>query len=214
MRIGAQRRERRAVPEHPRGRDAVQVERHHERHLRVDRSPAPARGSLLPGRARPRPAWRRAARSRQRSHLRPPPAVPREVRPTAAQSCRRRAVRHCRRRTIDRHDLDVAALLEDAERAAEIGAGATPRRQERRAAMHLKIGVAARHRIERGDLLLAFDDQNPMHAGPLRCCLFIAQAARRGKRIAHACTAARSAPNFGDRWPGAAAHHLQAGDER
>ena len=190
MRIGAQRRERRAVPEHARGRDAVQVERHHERHLFVDHRPRPLedrsfRVELVLGL---HGAMQREVDGISRGGLRlqcleklarePRKAVGGERSGTAGDSA------------IDRHDLDVAALLEDAERAAEIGAGATPRRQERRAAMHLKIGVAARHRIERGDLLLAFDDQNPMHAGPLSM-LSVHRAGGASRQADRACLYSR-----------------------
>jgi len=85
---------------------------------------------------------------------------------------------------IDRHDLDVVAPLEHLERAAEIGAGAAPRREQRRAAMDLKVGVAAWHRIEGGDLLLAFDDQHPTHSGLPRALPVhpAARAARQARR--------------------------------
>ncbi len=161
MGIGLEGNDAGTVAQHPRGGDAVQIERGDEGHGGAEQRPgalqdeafgimlADGAHRAMQGEIDEIDALRGGlAEGRQKLVRKPFEGVAGQRSGAAGEGA------------VDRHDLDVAPPLQPGERAADEGLGAAPRLQQPGAAMDLEVVIGAEHRIEGRYLLLAFDDQD------------------------------------------------------
>ncbi len=163
MRVGVQRGEPRRLAQHACGQNAVQVERHDEGHVGPEHDPCALeqitfRIELALG---PHCTVQRPVDGidtiRGGGLQRPEQLV---AQPRVARG--RQLAGAAGEGAVDRHEIQLLCRFQDLERAADIGARATPLGEQLRAPADLEVFVAAGHWIEGRDLLLAFDDEDAL----------------------------------------------------
>ena len=161
VRIGQVAHDRVGVPQHALGQDAMEVERHDDRHVLADdrarRLEQPALGiELVRGHHRPVHAEEDAVDIGMAAHG-VEEAVGQRPEPVRAQ----RPGRRVRPRAEAGHDPDPGGCLEHVQCARHLALATALRGQEGVAAADVEVVGFARDRVEGGDFLDAFADEDP-----------------------------------------------------